>query len=583
MKRSPSIAFVATLLSWLVLAPASQVLGAQLIRGSVVDSATSRPIDDFTVQVIDAAGVSVAAALAQPGGRFTLRAPAAGVYRLRVLRIGFRRTQTAAFEIGEGETVERLVAMPQVSVALTGIRIVGEQRCEDLPDGGEAIATVWEEARKAVQAVQLTGSERRLQMNVREYSRTRSLRDDVISDEQGGERQGLSANPYVSPDAASLARDGYVQRRPDGIWYYAPDARALLSDAFVGTHCFRLQRDAVSGDSLIGIAFEPVRRRPPPDIRGVLYVDRRSAELRELRFTYTALPAAAGERDFGGRVTFQRVPGGGGIIREWLVRGPVFEVKQHADFSTSGLPVHGVAAAAGALDSMLVGEHEGGGEVLAARTMAGAIVWARSFGSVLGVLTDSASGKGVAGAELALRGTSHRARTDSAGRFRMDSIVPGSYTLQVDIRSPARLLRAVALRMDSGIARVGLVLPVARLAAEQAAGERKRLADRCTALRAARDREIDSTLAEPAALWNPRGRDSADVRRAVRDAAVVLQAVVDTTGRIDRATIRALRGETSAAFATARAALLSLPPEPYEPIAGCSVRRVIILPYRDRR
>jgi hypothetical protein len=69
----------------------------------------------------------------------------------------------------------------------------------------------------------------------------------------------------------------------------------------------------------------------------------------------------------------------------------------------------------------------------------------------------------------------------------------------------------------------------------------------------------------------------------VRDAAVVLQAVVDTTGRIDRATIRALRGETSAAFATARAALLSLPPEPYEPIAGCSVRRVIILPYRDRR
>jgi hypothetical protein len=583
MKRSRLIAFVATLVSCLLLAPASQSLGAQVVRGSVVDSATSRPIDEFTVQLIDAAGVSVAAALAQPGGRFTLRAPAAGVYRLRVLRIGFRRTDTPAFAIGEGESVERLVAMPLVSVALTGIRVVGDQRCEDMPDGGEAIATVWDEARKAVQVVQLTGSERRLQMHVRDYSRNRSLRDDEISDEQDGERQGLSANPYVSPDAASLARDGYVQRRPDGVWYYAPDARALLSDAFVGTHCFRLQRDAVSGDSLIGIAFEPVRRRPPPDIRGVLYVDRRSAELRELRFSYTPLPAAVGERDFGGRVTFQRVPGGGWIIREWLVRGPVFEVKQHTEFSTSGLPVHGVAAASGALDSSLVGVHEGGGEVLSARTMAGATVWARSFGTVLGVLTDSVSGRGVAGAELVLRGTSHRARTDSAGAFRMDSVARGSYTLQVYVRSPALLQRALAVRMDSGVVRVALVLPVARLAAEQATRERTRLVERCTELRLARNREIDSTLAEPTALWTPRGRDSAEVRRAVRDAVVVLQAVVDTSGRIERTTLRALRGGTSAAFATARAALLSLPPEVDESVPGCPLRRVILLPYRERR
>lgn len=583
MKRSPLIALVAALLSCLVLAPASQSLGAQVVRGSVVDSATSRPIDDFTVQLIDAAGVSVAATLAQAGGRFALHAPAAGMYRLRVLRIGFRRTDTPAFAIGKGETVERLVAMPQVSVALTSIRVVGDQRCEDMPDGGEAIATVWDEARKAVQAVQLTGSEQRLHMKVREYTRNLSLRDGDVTDEKSGEREGLSANPYQSPDAASLARDGYVQRRPDGTWYYAPDARALLSDAFVATHCFRLREDAVSGDSLIGIAFEPVRRRPPPDIRGVLYVDRRSAELRELRYTYTSLPAVAEERDFGGRVAFQRVPGGGWIIREWLVRGPLFTVRQRADFSTSRLPAHGVATEAGALDSTLTGVHEGGGEVLAARILGGATVWARSFGSVLGVLTDSASGKGIAGADVELRGTSHRMRTDSAGAFRMDSVAPGSYTLQVDIQSPVRLLRSVAVRMDSGVVRVKLVLPLARLAAAQAVRERTRLAERCAELRAARDREIDSTFTEPAALWQPRGRDSAEVQRAVRGAVVVLQAVVDTSGRIERATIRALRGGTSASFAIARSALLSLPPEVDESVTGCPLRRVILLPYRERR
>ena len=176
MMRSHLVAFAAALVSCLALAPMFGSADAQVVRGSVVDSVTSRPISDFTVQLIDSAGVSVAAALAQPGGRFTLRAPAAGTYRLRVLRIGFRRTQTLPFDIGAGETAERTVAMPQISVALTGIHIVGEQRCEGMPNGGEAVATVWDEARKAVQAVQLTGSEQRLRMRVRDYTRDLPLR-----------------------------------------------------------------------------------------------------------------------------------------------------------------------------------------------------------------------------------------------------------------------------------------------------------------------------------------------------------------------------------------------------------------------
>lgn len=383
MKRSRLVALFAAFVSCFALSPASRPLGAQAVRGTVVDSATSQPIGDFTVQLLDSAGASVAAALAQPGGRFALRAPAAGTYRLRVLRIGFRRTQTSSFRIGAGETVDRVVRMPQLSVALTGIRVIGEQRCEGMPSGGEAIATVWDEVRKAVQAVQLTGSEQRLRMRVRDYTRDLALRGGGVTDEQSSEREGVTARPYVSPDAASMARDGYVRRQPDGVWYYAPDADVLLSDAFVDAHCFHLRHDAVSGDSLIGIAFEPVRRQPPPDIRGVVYVDRRSSELRELRYAYTALPAATDGREFGGRVTFQRVPGGAWIIREWVVRGPVFAVRAHPDFAASGLPIRGATPTSGRLDSTLVGVHEGGGEVLAAHTLAGATVWTREHGSVL--------------------------------------------------------------------------------------------------------------------------------------------------------------------------------------------------------
>jgi hypothetical protein len=438
--------------------------GAQVVRGSVVDSATSRPIGDFTVQLIDGAGVSVTATLAQPGGRFTLHAPAAGSYRLRVLRIGFRRTETAPFAVDAGETVERIVHMPQISVALTSIRVQGLQRCEDLPSGGHALATVWEEARKAVDAVRLTGNEQRLHMRVRDYTHDLALRGNVTSNEESREREGVSAHPYASPDAESMASEGYVRQEGDGTMYYAPDADVLLSDAFVSAHCFHLQRDAVTGDSLIGIAFEPVRRRPPPDICGVLYLDRRTAELRELRYTYTSLPAATEGHDFGGRVAFQRVPGGAWIIREWEVRGPVFAVRRRADFSTSGLPVHGVAPSSRELDSTLAGMHVGGGEVLVARTLGGAAVWARGYGSVRGMVTDSASGKGLVDAQVELRGTLHRTRTDSTGTFQLDSVPPGAYTLLVNVLSPVRFVRSLAVRMDGGAVRASFALPVSTLA-----------------------------------------------------------------------------------------------------------------------
>ena len=579
MRHRRRMGLLTVLVSCLAFASAD----AQVVRGSVVDSATSRPIGDFTVQLIDSTGASVVAALGQSGGRFTLHAPAAGTYRLRVLRIGFRRTQTSPFVVGAGGTVERIVSMPQISVALTSIRVQGLQRCEDLPSGGEALATVWEEAHKAVEAVRLTGSEQRLHMRVRDYTHDLALRGNMTSNEESREREGVSAHPYASPDAASMASEGYVRQQPDGTLYLAPDADVLLSDAFVIAHCFHLQRDAVTGDSLIGIAFEPVHRRPPPDIRGVLYLDRRTAELRELRYVYTALPAAAAGRDFGGRVAFQRVPGGAWIIREWEVRGPVFAVRQRADYATSGLPVHGVAASAGGLDSTLAGMHVGGGEVLAARTFGGATVWAREYGSVRGTVSDSASGKGLVGAQVELRGTLHRTRTDSAGAFRLDSVPPGAYTLLVNVLSPVRFARSLAVRMDGGAVSASFVLPVSTLAQERSAREEARVAAKCEELRTARNREIDSTLAEPVERWTPHGRDSAAVRRAVESATVVLQAVADTTGRIERGTVRALRGATSPALTAVRAALFAIAPEVEEPVTGCKVRRLILLPYRSPR
>ena len=60
--------------------------------------------------------------------------------------------------------------------------------------------------------------------------------------------------------------------------YSAPDARVLLSDEFLDTHCFRIA-EAQNGDGRIGLAFEPLEDSPLRDIEGVLWIDRSTAML----------------------------------------------------------------------------------------------------------------------------------------------------------------------------------------------------------------------------------------------------------------------------------------------------------------
>jgi hypothetical protein len=72
----------------------------------------------------------------------------------------------------------------------------------------------------------------------------------------------------------------------------------------------------------VGLGFEPVADRRLTDIAGVLWLDPRSAELRDLEFHYTNLGQWAGTRA-GGSITFARLPSGAWVIRKWYIRAPV--------------------------------------------------------------------------------------------------------------------------------------------------------------------------------------------------------------------------------------------------------------------
>ena len=92
---------------------------------------------------------------------------------------------------------------------------------------------------------------------------------------------------------------------------------------------------------------------------------------------------------------------------------------------------------------------------------------------------------------------------------------------------------------------------------------------------------IDSVLALPARGWPPNGRDSADAVKAAARAIAVVQAVADTSGRLEPSTFRVLRARRATDVATALRIAHDLRGVPVdEPLPACRTRRLVLVPVR---
>jgi hypothetical protein len=87
------------LLALLAAAPA----GAQTLHGRVTDAVDGSPVAAALVVALDGAGAETASAVSAPDGRYELPLPAAGAFRIRVSRVGFRTGISPAVSIEEGE------------------------------------------------------------------------------------------------------------------------------------------------------------------------------------------------------------------------------------------------------------------------------------------------------------------------------------------------------------------------------------------------------------------------------------------------------------------------------------------------
>ncbi len=377
-----------------LIAARPTVAPAQVIELLLREDSTRAPVGGAIVRLVGPAGVA-SMGLTDERGRIALRAPTPGAYRIRIDRIGWTGLLTEPLDVKEGETIRKEIPMKSSRVFLPTVTVRGATRCgRNLRDPG-LTAVVWEEIEKALTATLIS---RATPIHLREF--VRELGPDGKPEREWVVLSRIvRTSPFRALPARHLVETGFVTEYGDSLTFLAPDAETILSEEFVGTHCFR----AIPGpEGIVGLGFEPVRGRRVPEITGTLWVNRATGELRDLEYSYTGV-AGLGSASLGGRIDFRRLPGGRWIVSYWHIRMPRIETAAHS--AASGFPER----------TELRGYYEKGGRAEPATDTLGFLNRAILSGTVF----DSTLGRGLAGAIVGVRGTPDSILVGADGRFEL--------------------------------------------------------------------------------------------------------------------------------------------------------------------
>lgn len=294
---------------------------AQSIRGQLTDSISRAPLAGAFLTLIDDRGVEKARTITNAAGEFLLAAPAAGTYRLRSKRIGFRPYVSRPLELHAGETISYNASIDPIPVALAKVVVAGDRQCD--VEGGASVAAVWEEVHEALAAVAWTSRLPSYWYDITHFKRQVTLGGWPRGTDSTWREIGYQRIPIKSAPPEQLDAAGYIVADTGNTWvYFGPDADVLISAPFVRTHCFETKTGRGETAGLIGLAFTPARGRTLADITGALWIDRESAELRFIEYSYTRLPEGLSAPRAGGHIEFLRLPSGTWIVRDWVIRMP---------------------------------------------------------------------------------------------------------------------------------------------------------------------------------------------------------------------------------------------------------------------
>jgi len=313
-----SAAVVAALLALAAAAP----VAAQSVYGVVRVAPDSMIAAGALVALVDSTGHEVVRTFTSVQGRYVLRARAPGAYHLRVLRIGYEPWVSPGFFLAAQQPRSYSPVVPGVAVTLPRITVTGTSRCGAPSDTTGFVATLWQQVTTALRATAWAADHRLFRFTSIDYLQKFNAQGTPISSERNT-HFGFSAWPFQALNADSLVHGGFIQEARGGPIYYAPDAQVLFSEPFLATHCFAVRRGDGDHAGLIGLVFRPIDPDHPNDIRGVLWIDRATLELRRLEFAFTNVAQEIQGAKADGEIDFEHLPNGAWAIRRWHLRAPV--------------------------------------------------------------------------------------------------------------------------------------------------------------------------------------------------------------------------------------------------------------------
>ncbi len=301
---------------------------AQSLRVQLVDSVSGGQVVGALVAALDAAGVPLSETVTDASGMASLRLSRAGVWRVRVRRIGHRPVVSPAIDVSPSGVHLITMRLPDDTFFLPRVDVISDAaRCQR--DGAPSLraATLWEQVVIALRSSTLATASARTPLRTVLFERELDLRLGLVREQITGMTSG-KARPFGAIPADSLAARGYVRQELDGGFrFFAPDDSVLVSDSFQSSHCFTAaeRADSVGG---VWLDFWPRDTTRLANIAGSAVIDSLTGVPRRIDYRYTTplglLPARAAQA--GGTITLERLPSGEWIVSAFSIRMPLFGV-----------------------------------------------------------------------------------------------------------------------------------------------------------------------------------------------------------------------------------------------------------------
>lgn len=467
-----------------IAAAAPSAARAQVIHGTVTSAVGAGRVPGAVVLLLDSGLTTYARALTSDSGTFSIGVGAPGRFHLKVMRIGFRPTESRVFGLTRDTTVQ--LELTDIPVVLARVTTRDRNDCRLHPDSTEAAVltfALWDQARTALLATAITLEQHDYRFAKLVHLRVYDVRQSALRDIALRETESRGSAPWTSLPAERLRERGYATEDDSGMTFFAPDLDVLLSPYFTEAHCFRLTHAAAptASPGAIGLDFEPAGRPKHVEIRGTLWVDTASMELRSVGFTFVNLPISAPDTLLGGHIDFTRLATGGWIIPSWSIRMPTPVRPGVVRGFAPGFGPRTVAASRGRWRLTADQVRVAGGDLRAVRRgdVDDSVLWRRRTGGVrIQAVTPTDSGLVPAsGVMVRLSGSPYGGYSAIDGAVLFDEVLPGSYLFEAttplhDAIEASGVRAVVTVRADTLVdARVVLV-PLAEAAAEACRDQR---------------------------------------------------------------------------------------------------------------